>query len=91
MPFLALTNIDEQPVLVNSDHVQIIEPNGSRTKLTFSGGSHLRVTEAYADVIARLAPTPVADSAETAPLSPTPAPEENGAAVDHPARSREKK
>ena len=89
MPFLALTNIDEQPVLVNSDHVQIIEPNGSRTKLTFSGGSHLRVTEAYADVIARL--TPVADSAETAPLSPTPAPEENGAAVDHPARSREKK
>ena len=89
MPFLALTNIDEQPVLVNTDHVQLIEPNGSRTKLMFSGGSHLRVTEAYADVIARL--TPVADSAETAPLSATPAQEDTGTAADHPAKAREKK
>jgi len=79
MTFLVFTNADDQPILVNLDQVQSVEPNGSRSKLNLSGGGHLRVQESFDQVQARLCPTPAPDHPESTD------------AADHPAKTREKK
>lgn len=66
MPFIGLTNIDGEPIALNTDHVLYAEPNGSRAKINFANGAHIRVQQTYAEVDALLPKYTVLEAVEIA-------------------------